>query len=131
MQSFENARKGYKTMQKEVGFDAELELKIFTDITGRLSRFDPTRASQTGEFYQAVYDNAQLWNILYIDLMQAENQLDDSLKANLLSLAIFIATYTPKVLSGEAGSQVLIEINRNIIDGNRAFLVRDAEIEAA
>ena len=130
MQSSEIARKGYKTIQKEMGSDAELELKIFSDITGRLSRFDPKRLGQASDFYQAVYENAQLWNILYIDLIQSENQLEESLKANLISLAIFVTTHTPKVLSGDEGHQVLVDINRNIIDGKRAFLLALSETAA-
>jgi len=131
MHASEMAIRGYKNTQKSMGSDTELELKIFTDITGRLAGADVAKPGGISTLNQAVTDNAKLWNLLFLDITNPGNALDDGLKSSLIYLAEFTRQHTHKVLNGDAGHQILIEINNNVIAGKRAFLANTPEIEAA
>ncbi len=131
MHASEMAKRGYKNTQKSMGSATELELKIFTDITGRLAGADITKPGGISDLNQAVADNAKLWNIIFLDITNPDNALDDALKSSLVYLAEFTRQHTHKVLSGDAAHQILIEINNNIIAGKRAFLAGTQKTEAA
>ncbi|MCF6220319.1 MAG: hypothetical protein L3J65_04325 [Robiginitomaculum sp.] len=131
MHTSEMAMKGYKTTQKHMGSDIELELKIFTDITGRLAGADVAKPGGISELAEAVQDNARLWNLIFLDLTSADNQLEQTLKSGLIYLAEFTRQHTTKVLQGEARPNILIEINKNIISGKRDYFNRAAKVAAA
>ena len=127
----EMARKGYANTQKQMGSDIELELKIFTDITARLAAADASKLGGISTLNEALADNARLWNIIFLDLANPQNKLNNDLKTSLIYLAEFTRAHTHKVLRGEAGHQVLVEINNNVISGKRAFLVVPPATEVA
>ncbi len=131
MSAQEMARKSYKHTQKTMGSDAELELKVFMDITARLAKSDPNKPGGITELNQAISDNIRLWKIIFIDVTNKENQLPENLKASLVYLADFTFAHSQKVLQGEAGVDILVEINENIIAGKRTFLSGEKDIEAA
>ncbi len=131
MRASELARKGYTNTLKRTGSDIELELKIFTDITGRLASADIAKPGGISALNQAVADNARLWNIIFLDITNPDNTLSDALKSSLVYLAEFTREHTSKVLHGEAGHQILVEINNNVIAGKRAFLAKPPKTEAA
>ncbi len=125
------AKRGYTHTQKSMGSDIELELKIFTEITGRLAGADVSEPGGISALNEAVADNARLWNIVFLDVTNPDNELDDALKSSLVYLAEFTRDHTHKVLRGEAGHQILIEINNNVIAGKRSFLAKPYKTEAA
>ena len=131
MRASEMASRGYKNTQKSMGLDTELELRIFTDITGRLAGADAAKPGGISALNQAVADNGRLWNLLFLDITHPDNSLDDELKSSLVYLAEFTRQHTHKVLHGDAGHQILIEINNNVIAGKRAFLANTSEMEVA
>ncbi|PHR91173.1 MAG: flagellar biosynthesis regulator FlhF [Robiginitomaculum sp.] len=122
MQNSEMAKRGYATSQKQVASETELELKVFTGITGRLAAVDIKAPGGPTDLAEAVTDNARLWNLLFIDMTHKGNTLPLELKNGLLYLAEFTRLHTIKVLNGEAEVGILIEINRSIIAGKRAQL---------
>lgn len=63
--------------------------------------------------------NWRLWTIIQCDVASAENTMPDDLKANIMSLSIFVDRQTLDALSAPAASKlgVLIDINRNVAGG--------------
>lgn len=131
MYASEMAKRGYASSQKNVATETELELKIFTEITGRLSSADPKKAGGFSLLAEAVNDNARLWNLLFLDMTQDGNTLPMELRNGLIYLAEFTRMHTAKVLQGEAGPEILIEINKSIIAGKRTQLETHKKVEAA
>jgi len=131
MNTSERAKNGYASTQKQMGSDIELELKIFTDITGRLAAADASKPGGMSKLAAALQDNARLWNLIFLDLTNPNNQLAGDLKSGLIYLAEFTGQHTSKVLQGEAGPEILIEINKNIISGKRDYFNRSVEVDAA
>ncbi len=68
---------------------------------------------------KAVADNRQLWLTLQIDLASSENQLPKELKAQLISIAIWVDRYSGAAMKGEASLEPLITVNKQIMEGLR------------
>ena len=72
-------------------------------------------------FEQALRFNHLFWTILQADIMDAANKLPNPIKANIMSLSIFVDKQTSKALrSGDpADLDIMISINRNLALGLR------------
>ena len=68
---------------------------------------------------KALTYNQMLWSIIQADVAQDDNKLPDELKANLMSLSIFVDKQTTKALSNPSEDifDSLININLNIAEG--------------
>ena len=79
----------YKVAQNTTENPRQTEYRLFAVVTKSLlasngkERRDP-------EFFKAVDWNRRLWMALQTDLMQDENGFPDSLKAQIISLAIWV-----------------------------------------
>lgn len=72
-------------------------------------------------FEQALRFNQLFWTILQADIMDPANKLPNPIKANIMSLSIFVDRQTSKALrSGDpADLDIMISINRNLALGLR------------
>ena len=68
---------------------------------------------------RALKYNQLLWSIIQTDVSKEDNTLPEELKANLMSLSIFVDKQTTKGLNGptEEILESLININLNISEG--------------
>ncbi len=66
---------------------------------------------------KAVADNRQLWLTLQVDLASEENKLPLELRAQLLSIAIWVNKYSVDAMKGEASLDPLISVNKQIMEG--------------
>lgn len=113
------AQNVYKTAQRELTSSKGIELKVFTAVTSSLKNVDLNATDKASKLAEAVVENAKLWRIMFMDLVNPENTLPQQLKEQLISLAEFTQAHTFKVLAGDADHQVLIDINESIISGLR------------
>lgn len=68
---------------------------------------------------KAVADNRQLWLTLQVDLASPENKLPKELRAQLLSIAIWVNKYSSAAMKKEASLEPLISVNKEIMEGLR------------
>ena len=63
--------------------------------------------------------NQLLWTIIQADVVDKENELPPQIKANILSLSIFVDKQTIKALANarKQNLDVLININKNLAEG--------------
>ena len=96
----------------------EVEAMAFTkaalmmeEAKGKLDDYDSYAA--------ALKFNQLLWTIIQADIVDKANQLPPQLKANILSLSIFVDKQTIKALAdADAGHlEPLISINKNLAEG--------------
>ena len=68
---------------------------------------------------KALTYNQLLWSIIQADVAEGKNVLPDELKANLMSLSIFVDKQTTKALANPSEEifDSLININLNIAEG--------------
>jgi len=117
----------YKRTIRETESPRQIERRILTEVTNRLERhvaaFDATRdpgerlALLSDGLRQAVWENEGVWITLKADLAVPENRLPPALKAQLISLALWVERHSQAVLGGKGQLAPLVEINRAIIAG--------------
>jgi len=77
-------------------------------------------SAQTGdrkELREALDWNRRMWIVLEMSCASDENELPEETRAGIISLAIWIAKHSTKVLNGEGDVQAIIQVNRAIMDG--------------
>ncbi len=111
----------YAQQQKRNLSPREVEAMAFTKAALLLE--DAKKVTNNIEEYaKALRFNHLLWTIIQADLTEPDNQLPPEIKANVMSLSIFVDKQTTKALRSSVASDldVLININRNLAAGLRA-----------
>ena len=111
----------YQQQQKRNLTPREVEAMAFTKAALLLEDAKKV-ANNIAEYSKALRFNHLLWTIIQADLTDPENELPPEIKANVMSLSIFVDKQTTKALrsSVPADLDVLININRNLAAGLRS-----------
>jgi len=106
----------YQTMQSLTGSSRQGEYRLFADVTKALMEVleEPKRDKS---FYEAIDRNRRLWLVLQMDLSSAENKLPDDVKAQLISLSIWVDRECRQILRDDGDVQAMINVNRSIMEG--------------
>ena len=110
----------YQQQQKRNLSPREVEAMAFTKAALLLE--DAKKLTGNIEEYsKALRFNHLLWTIIQADLTEPDNELPPEIKANVMSLSIFVDKQTTKALRSSNGADldVLININRNLAAGLR------------
>ena len=94
----------------------ELEYRAFGQVTAALVRAKDNPPS-IGGLAEVLDSNRRLWSILSADCAIPENQLPLALRAQIISLALWVAKYSSLVLREGAEIDPLIDINRTMMEG--------------
>lgn len=95
--------------------ERSIEFQAFARVTSALALAEDTK--DTNKLAQAVYENRKLWNILASDVAEDQNELPEDLRANIISLSLFVMRHSSEVLKGNGATDTLIEINKSIMRG--------------
>ncbi|MCG8490536.1 MAG: flagellar biosynthesis regulator FlaF [Sneathiellales bacterium] len=79
---------------------------------------------------KAVADNQRLWVTLQMDLASPGNELPKELKAQLLSIAIWVNKYSTDAMKGEASLEPLVTVNKQIMEGLRGTPAAKADLSS-
>jgi flagellar protein FlaF len=110
----------YQRQQKRNLTPREVEAMAFTKAA-LLLEDAKKQLGNIAEYSKSLRFNHLLWTIIQADLTDPENQLPAEIKANVMSLSIFVDKQTTKALRSTtvADLDVLININRNLAAGLR------------
>jgi len=114
----QNKLQAYEQAQKSALPPREVEAMAFTKAALMLDE----AKGQTDDYdaYAAALKfNQLLWTIIQADIVDTANKLPPQLKANILSLSIFVDKQTVKALADTNGDYLdsLIDINKNLAEG--------------
>jgi flagellar biosynthesis activator protein FlaF len=117
--SLGNARTAYTQTQNLGGNPRSTEARALMEAARRLSDARQTIDQDMEGYRTALRLNWRLWTIIQCDVASPENPLPPELKANIISLSIFVDRQTLGALSEPSAAKlnVLIDINRNIAAG--------------
>ena len=117
--SLANPRSAYTQTQTLGGNPRSTEARALMEAARRLSDARQQVDSDPEAYRTALRLNWRLWTIIQCDVASPENPLPPELKANIISLSIFVDRQTLSALSNPAASKLnsLIDINRNIAAG--------------
>ncbi len=109
------------------------EARAFMEAARRLSEARERVDEDVDAYRKALRLNWRLWTIIQSDVSSPDNTLPDDLKANIISLSIFVDKHTLEALAEPSGTKlnVLVDINRNIAAGLMTNPEAAAEAEPA
>jgi flagellar protein FlaF len=94
-----------------------VEYRLFGEVTRALMEADKADALDFKTRMDALDWNRRLWSTLATDCSMPDNKLAPSLRAQIISLSLFVSRHTSLVMRREDDMEVLIEINRIIMQG--------------
>ena len=92
------------------------EYRLFGKITGALIDAEK-KGMSGGPLAEAVDWNRRLWRTLASDCLDDRNQLPPDVRAQIVSLSLWVSKYSKQVTRNGAPMKPLIEVNRNIMQG--------------
>jgi flagellar protein FlaF len=108
--------KAYQATQRIAEDPRATEYRLFGQVTGAL--IDAQRAGARGGPLAETLDwNRRLWRTLASDCMDDRNQLSREVRAQIISLSMWVTKYSKQVTREGASIEPLIEINRTIMQG--------------
>jgi len=108
--------RAYQKAQAAAENPRSTEHRLFGQVTGAL--IEAHRTGLTGARLADALDwNRRLWSTLAIDCMDDGNRLTQELRAQIISLSLFVSKYSSQVMQQGAPIDPLIDINRSIMEG--------------
>jgi flagellar protein FlaF len=104
----------------------DIEYRLFGQVTRALMDASATDARQIGARMDALDWNRRLWSVLAADCASPGNQLPAQLRANIISLSLWVNRHTSAIMRNEAGFGPLIEVNKSMMQGLQPRAEADA-----
>ena len=108
--------KAYQRAATQADSARELEYRAFGQVTAGLMKAKEGAASPA-EKVEALDANRRLWTVLSADCSVPENALPLALRAQIISLALWVSRYSSQVLRDGAELDPLIDVNRTMMEG--------------
>lgn len=106
----------YQRTQRAVEVPREAEYRLFGQVTHAL--IEAAEMPRTDPRVIAALDwNRRMWATFAADCASPDNQLPDSLRAQIISLSLWASSYASQVMRKGASLQPLIEVNRSVMQG--------------
>jgi flagellar protein FlaF len=107
----------YQNAAKKTEGPRQTEYRAFAVATRGLIDAAGLPETEVGRRAEALAANRRLWSLLAADCAGEGNALPQSLRAQIISLAIFVDRHSSAVMRSGATFDVLIDINRTIMQG--------------
>jgi flagellar protein FlaF len=107
----------YQNAAKKTESPRQTEYRAFAVATRGLIDASSLPDSEVGRRAEALGVNRRLWTLLASDCAAEGNSLPQGLRAQIISLSIFVDRHSSAVMRQGAPIDVLIEINRSIMQG--------------
>ncbi len=110
--------KAYQTTQRITDDPRQTEYRLFGEITAALVAAEKNNA-KGGDLIGPIDWNQKLWRMLAADCLDDGNKLQPQVRANIVSLSLWVTRYSKKVMRESAPLEPLISVNRSIMEGLR------------
>jgi flagellar biosynthesis activator protein FlaF len=107
----------YQTAATKTEGPRQTEYRAFAMATRGLIDAAALPSSEIGRRAEALAKNRQLWMLLATDCGAEGNALPQSMRAQIISLSIFVDRHSRLVMREGAAFDILIDINRTIMQG--------------
>ena len=109
--------KAYQTTAARAENPRQTEYRLFGQVTRALMEAEKMDRSMIRERMDALDWNRRMWSVLAADCSIDGNGLPDQVRANIISLSIWVNKHTSLVMRNQEEVAPLIEINRIIMQG--------------
>lgn len=110
----------YQKTQKITESPRETEYRLFGQVTRALKDIKDVERHDA-RVIDALDWNRRMWSVLAIDCGSDGNGLEDKLRAQIISLSIWVSKHSTEVMRGKADVEPLIDINTTIMEGLRGI----------
>ena len=107
----------YQNAARKTESPRQTEYRAFAVATRGLIDASSLPDSEVGRRAEALAMNRRLWSLLASDCAAEGNSLPQPLRAKIISLAMFVDRHSSAVMRQGASFDVLVEINRSIMQG--------------
>lgn len=107
----------YQNAARKTESPRQTEYRAFAVATRGLIDASALPDSEVGRRAEALAMNRRLWSLLASDCAAEGNSLPQPLRAQIISLAMFVDRHSSAVMRQGASFDVLVEINRSIMQG--------------
>jgi len=109
--------RAYQQAAQRAETPRDVEYRLFSVVTRALMDVQAKPRSDVRAWIGALHWNRRLWAQLADDCAQPDNALPVSTRAQIISLSLFVHRTTSEVMRQEADIDILIELNRTIMQG--------------
>ncbi|MES1156911.1 MAG: flagellar biosynthesis regulator FlaF [Alphaproteobacteria bacterium] len=109
--------KAYQRAATQAETPRDLEYRAFGQVTAGLMRIKEGLCETPAAIAEALDANRRLWNILSADCSLPENGLPPTLRAQIISLGLWVSRYSGQVLREGVEVDPLIDVNRSMMEG--------------
>ena len=93
------------------------EYRLFAQVTGALMEVEKAGRHDAVRLIDVLDWNRRVWSALASDCASEGNSLPDSVRAGIISLAIWVSRYSSSVVQEGESLEPLIDVNKDIMAG--------------
>lgn len=107
----------YKAAATRAENPREMEYRLFGDVTRALMHAATVEREDIATRISALDWNRRLWSTLATDCANPDNALAMPLRAQIISISLFVGRHSSAIMRGEEDFTALIDINRMVMQG--------------
>ena len=108
----------YQAARSRAETPRSAEFRLLSQITGEMMDAD-TAGMKGAMLAPALHRNREMWSVFATDCGATGNGLPPELRAQIISLGLWVERFTSDVITGREKVEPLIELNRTIMEGLR------------
>jgi flagellar biosynthesis activator protein FlaF len=109
--------KAYQKAQRNSENPRDTEYRLFAQVTQALIEASKAGRSNLTVFVDALDWNRRLWSTLAVDCASNENKLPDALRAQIISLSLWVSRFSSEATRTGASIEPLIDVNKSMMAG--------------
>jgi flagellar biosynthesis activator protein FlaF len=95
----------------------ETEFRLFALVTAGLIKAKEVGRDEMVALADALHKNRRLWSLLAQDCASEDNSLPKPVRAQIISLSMWVSRHSSAVLQSGEDIDPLIEVNRTVMQG--------------
>ncbi|MBO9501801.1 MULTISPECIES: flagellar biosynthesis regulator FlaF [Brevundimonas] len=95
----------------------EMEYRLFGQVTRALIHASQVDKSDVATRIDALDWNRRVWSALATDCADPGNAMGEALRAQIISISLFVSRHSSEIMRGDEDFEPLIDINRMIMQG--------------
>jgi len=107
----------YKTAATRAENPRETEYRLFGQVTRALMHASTVDKTDIATRIDALDWNRRLWTALATDCADPGNTMDKGLRAQIISISLFVGRHSSAVMRGDDDFTALIDINKMVMQG--------------
>ena len=106
----------YENNKKNTEKPQQTEYRLFVEVTRELIAVE-NMTKLDSRLHEALHWNRRMWSTFATDCAVEGNQLPKMLRAQIISLSIWVGKFSSQVIHDGEDIQALIDVNRSVMEG--------------